>query len=58
MSLYQKLPDDLLVQFYYEIRKNMNRGVLTNAMYHELDLIKIEARKRGILLPNFYRYDE
>ncbi|MCT8137815.1 hypothetical protein H1D32_08635 [Anaerobacillus sp. CMMVII] len=50
-SFYEKLPNDLLVQFYSEIKKNIENRVLTNAMYIELELIKKIAKKRNI----FYR---
>jgi hypothetical protein len=50
LSLYEKLPTDVLAKFYYEIQKNIDRGVLSNAMYHETNLIKMEAEKRGLSL--------
>lgn len=50
MTLYEELPTDLLVGFHYEIQKNINRGVLSDAMYQEINLIKAEAKKRGISL--------
>jgi len=52
-ALYEKLPNDLLVQFYVEIIKNINKGILTDAMYYELDLIKEMASKRELTLINF-----
>ena len=54
---YEKLPTELLVNFYYEINKNIEAGLLSEAMYHELSLIKKAARKRGILLDNLFRHD-
>lgn len=50
MSFYEKLPSDVLIQFYYEIQKNIDREILSDAMYHETSLIKTEANKRGIFL--------
>lgn len=49
MSLYQELPTDVLVRFYYEIQKNIDRGILSNAMFYELILIKQEAKRRHII---------
>lgn len=48
MSLYEKLPDDLLAGFYGEISKNIKKGILSEVMYHEIALIKAAAKKRGI----------
>lgn len=50
MSLYEKLPNDLLIAFYEEINKNIKKGILTDAMYSELELIKEVAVKRDLQL--------
>lgn len=50
MTLYEKLPTNKLTGFYYEIKKNIDSGILSTAMYHEMNLIKKEAEKRGIFL--------
>ncbi|OXT15238.1 hypothetical protein B9K06_22270 [Bacillus sp. OG2] len=47
-SIYEKLPDELLGGFYCEILRNIEKGVLTEAMYHEIDLINTAAAKRGL----------
>ncbi len=47
MSLYGKLPNDVLIEFYYEILSNMERDVLTESMHVELDLIDEVAKRRG-----------
>lgn len=47
-SLYEQLPDDLLAGFYVEISKNIKKGVLSEAMYHEIALIEEAAEKRRV----------
>ncbi|MEC0275407.1 hypothetical protein [Peribacillus frigoritolerans] len=49
-SLYDKLPLDLLAGFYFEIHKNIEKGILSNAMYHEIRLMEQSALRRGISL--------
>ncbi|MGE8082110.1 hypothetical protein [Peribacillus loiseleuriae] len=49
-TLYDKLPMDLLVEFYYEINRNIKKGILSEAMYHEIELIKQAVTRRGISL--------
>ncbi|MBJ8113398.1 hypothetical protein JDS99_27945 [Bacillus cereus group sp. N6] len=48
MSLYDQLPDDLLAGFFMEINKNILTGILSEAMYHEVELIQIAAQKRNL----------
>ena len=50
MDLYEKLPTDFLITFYYEIMKNIEKGILTKNMYYELGLIFSVASQRGITL--------
>ncbi|WP_144641366.1 hypothetical protein [Bacillus cereus] len=47
MSLYNQLPDNLLAGFFMEITKNIQKGILSEAMYHEITLILRAARKRN-----------
>lgn len=54
ISFYDGLPINMLAGFYYHISKNIEDGVLSNAMYHEIDLIKQTAAKKGILLTYLY----
>lgn len=54
MSLYERLPDNVLADFYFEIQKNLNRGISTERMNHELTLIKSEAEKRGLSISSFH----
>ena len=51
MALYEQLPNDLLIAFFEEINKNIIKGILTDAMYVELELIREVADKRNITLP-------
>ena len=53
-SIYDKLPLELLVRFYYEINRNIQKGILTDAMYHEIRLIEQTVLRRGISLENLY----
>ncbi|WP_372708563.1 hypothetical protein [Bacillus sp. CDB3] len=48
LSLYDQLPDNLLAGFFMEINKNIQTGVLSEAMYHEIELIQIAAQKRNL----------
>ncbi|HDR7471443.1 hypothetical protein L4B26_28335 [Bacillus toyonensis] len=48
MSLYKQLSDALLVGFFIEINKNIAKGILSTAMYQEINLIKTEMKKRNI----------
>lgn len=48
MSLYEHLPDELLAGFFMEINKNIEKGILSKAMYSEIALIKAAAGKRGM----------
>ncbi|OIK10801.1 hypothetical protein BIV60_20240 [Bacillus sp. MUM 116] len=50
MSLYEKLPIEALVQFHYEIRKNIENGILSEKMNFELELIKAATAKRGVMI--------
>ncbi|NYE04542.1 hypothetical protein F4694_001286 [Bacillus niacini] len=50
MSLYEKLPSDFLIQFYYEVQKMISKGLVSKNMYYELGLIIAATSKRGILL--------
>lgn len=48
LSLYKQLSDALLVGFFIEINKNIAKGILSTAMYQEINLIKTEMKKRNI----------
>ena len=54
ISFYDKLSTEMLAGFYYHINKNIEKGILSSAMYHEIDLIKHVARKKGISLEYLY----
>jgi hypothetical protein len=49
-SLYDKLPLELLAGIYFEINKNIEKGILSDAMYHEIRLMEQSALRRGISL--------
>ncbi|MDP1419279.1 hypothetical protein Q8G35_12770 [Peribacillus simplex] len=55
-SLYDELPLELLAGFYYEINKNIEKGILSGAMYHEIRLMEQTALKRGV--PLEYLHDK
>ncbi len=50
ISIYDKLPINVLTSFYYEIKSNIERGLLSDIMINELDLIHTAAKRRGIIL--------
>lgn len=50
MDFYEKLPEDLLIRFYYEIITNIKKGILTKNMYYEIGIIISVANRRGISL--------
>jgi hypothetical protein len=50
MNFYEKLPVEFLIRFYYEIIKNIEKGILTINMYYELGIIISVANRRGISL--------
>jgi len=54
-NLYDKLSLEFLAGFYYHININIEKEILSEAMYHEIDLIKQVAIKRGIPLDYLYR---
>lgn len=49
-SLYDNLPLDLLAGFYFERNKNIEKGILSYAMYHEIRLMEQSALRRGVSL--------
>ncbi len=50
MNFYEKLPADFLIDFYHEIMKNIEKGLLSKNMYYELGLIISVASQRRITL--------
>ncbi|MGG5253627.1 hypothetical protein ACQYAD_09035 [Neobacillus sp. SM06] len=49
-SLYEQLPSEVLVQFYYYINRNIEQEILSKAMNVEIELIEKSAQKRGLPL--------
>ncbi|MDR4949156.1 hypothetical protein [Neobacillus cucumis] len=58
MSLYEKLPSDFLIQFYYEVKKMISNGFVSKNMYYELGLIIAVASRRGILLDKPHDFEQ
>ena len=50
MDFHERLPTDFLIDFYHEIMKNIEKGLLTKSMYFEWGLIISVASQRGITL--------
>ncbi len=50
LSAYEKASNVLLSGLYYEIQRNIKRGILSDNMNHELELIAIVAKRRGVYL--------
>lgn len=57
LSLYERLPSELLIQFYNEIKKMSSNGLVSKKMYYELGLIISAASKRGIQLDKPQDFD-
>jgi hypothetical protein len=55
-SLYDQLPVDFLSSFYFEIKKNIEKGILTEAMNFELNLIVKAAQKKGVAIEELHNY--
>jgi hypothetical protein len=53
-SLYDKMETEMVAGFYYFINKNINEGILSNAMQSEIKLIELTAKRRGISLEELY----
>ncbi|MFB5284053.1 hypothetical protein [Peribacillus sp. Hz7] len=54
-SLYDELPCHILAGFSYEIKQNIQKGILSNAMYHEIKLIEQAGIKNGVPMKCLYR---
>lgn len=53
-SLYDKIPIEMLAGFYYYIKQNTDKGILSNAMHIEIKLIEQSAKRKGISLEELY----
>jgi hypothetical protein len=53
-SLYDKMETEMVAGFFYFINKNMDKGILSNAMQSEIKLIELTAKRRGIPLEELY----
>lgn len=45
---YKQLPNAILIDFFIEINKNIEKDILSDAMYDETVLIKMELEKRHL----------
>lgn len=54
-NLYEKLPFELLAGFYYYIKRNIEKEILSKAMYCEVGLIESVAMRQGIALDFLYK---
>ncbi|WP_163538691.1 hypothetical protein [Gracilibacillus sp. YIM 98692] len=52
MNFYEELPHDVLIAFYNEINKNIEKGIITKSTYYELGLIISVMNRRGIISNN------
>ncbi|MBV7509434.1 hypothetical protein KW850_30195 [Bacillus sp. sid0103] len=50
MFSYEKLPTDVLLDFFNEINQNIIKGILSKFMYYELGLIITVMNRRGITI--------
>ncbi|VEF46142.1 Uncharacterised protein [Bacillus freudenreichii] len=48
MSIYETLPDERLADFFVGINRYIEKGILSEAMYYEIELIKKAALKREL----------
>jgi hypothetical protein len=53
-NLYDQLSSEVLAGFYYYININIEKGILSESMYHEIELIKQVAFKKEISLEWLY----
>jgi hypothetical protein len=53
-SLYDGMETEMVAGFFYFINKNMESGILSNAMQSLINLIELTAKRRGISLEELY----
>lgn len=58
MNFYEQLPNDFLIQFYNEIKQNIENGILTKKMYYELGLITSVLERKGIKINKPVDFDQ
>jgi hypothetical protein len=46
-SFYDRLPLEMVAGFFYQIHKNIDKGILSDAMHHEIKLLERTAKRRG-----------
>ncbi|MFC6038940.1 hypothetical protein ACFPYN_05665 [Paenisporosarcina macmurdoensis] len=53
-SFYDRLPLELVAGFFYQIHRNIDKGILSDAMHQEVKLLERTAKRRGIPLKDLY----
>lgn len=48
LSTYDRMSNVSLACFFVEINNNIQKGILSKAMYHETNLIQLTAKKRNL----------
>lgn len=48
MNFYEQLPTDMLITFYNEINKTIEKGNITKTTYYELGLLISVMNRKGI----------
>ena len=54
-SLYDELPCYTLAGFSHEIKQNIQKGILSDAMCHEIKLIEQAGIKNGVPMKCLYK---
>lgn len=44
----------MVAGFFYQIHKNIDKGILSDAMHHEIKLLERTAKRRGVALEDLY----
>ncbi|BBN99680.1 hypothetical protein [Sporolactobacillus terrae] len=50
MSSYDHYSATYLIELYFSIKRNIESGFLSKAMYHEMDLIAQSVKRQGVIL--------
>jgi len=53
-SFYDRLPLELVAGFFYQIHRNIEKGILSDAMHQEIILLERTAKRRGVALEDLY----
>jgi hypothetical protein len=47
-SFYDRLPLEMVAGFFYQIHKNIDKGILSDVMHHEIKLLKRTAKRKRL----------